>query len=142
MATQVPAFDPIKYKETSRQQWQSAAEAWHRWGPTLRAWLGPAPGQPGPFSFGAPGVLGEAGRRAGIRDADVRAVPALLCMASAAERLRLERESFGALRQMLAKLAEAEREAARGEIAEALGLFEGPDGFAGPCELVVGVATK
>ena len=36
------AFDPIKYKETTRAQWDAAAEAWHRWGPTLARWLGPA----------------------------------------------------------------------------------------------------
>src|SRR5918997_1707186 len=35
-------FDPIRYKETTREQWQQAAAAWHRWGPTLAAWLGPA----------------------------------------------------------------------------------------------------
>src|SRR5918999_2665201 len=36
------AFDPVRYKETTREQWQHAAEAWHRWGPTIEAWLGPA----------------------------------------------------------------------------------------------------
>ncbi len=36
------AFDPIKYKETTLRQWDSAAEAWHRWGPLLSRWLGPA----------------------------------------------------------------------------------------------------
>jgi len=35
-------FDAAKYKQTTRDQWDSAAEAWHRWGPTLRSWLGPA----------------------------------------------------------------------------------------------------
>ena len=35
-------FDAAKYRETTRSQWESAAEAWHRWGPTLRGWLGPA----------------------------------------------------------------------------------------------------
>jgi SAM-dependent methyltransferase len=35
-------FDPIAYKETTREQWQVAAEPWHRWGPTLGQWLGPA----------------------------------------------------------------------------------------------------
>ena len=35
-------FDPIAYKQTTRQQWQEAAEAWSRWGPTLEQWLGPA----------------------------------------------------------------------------------------------------
>ena len=42
MATETPKFDPVKYKETTERQWQVAAEAWHRWGPTLAAWLGPA----------------------------------------------------------------------------------------------------
>jgi 2-polyprenyl-3-methyl-5-hydroxy-6-metoxy-1,4-benzoquinol methylase len=32
-------FDPLKYKETTREQWQTAAEPWHRWGPTLEEWL-------------------------------------------------------------------------------------------------------
>jgi SAM-dependent methyltransferase len=40
MTTRV--FDPIKYKETTRAQWQAAADAWHHYGPTLNAWLGPA----------------------------------------------------------------------------------------------------
>jgi cyclopropane fatty-acyl-phospholipid synthase-like methyltransferase len=35
-------FDPIKYKQATKQQWENAAEAWHRWGPTLQSWLGPA----------------------------------------------------------------------------------------------------
>ncbi len=36
------AFDAEKYKETTRQQWDTAAGAWHRWGPLLSRWLGPA----------------------------------------------------------------------------------------------------
>jgi len=36
------SFDPTQYKATTRQQWEDAAEAWHRWGPTLESWLGPA----------------------------------------------------------------------------------------------------
>jgi SAM-dependent methyltransferase len=35
-------FDPIKYKETTKNQWDTAAEAWHRWGPLLNRWLGEA----------------------------------------------------------------------------------------------------
>jgi cyclopropane fatty-acyl-phospholipid synthase-like methyltransferase len=35
-------FDPEAYKRTTREQWQAAAEPWHRWGPTLEAWLGEA----------------------------------------------------------------------------------------------------
>lgn len=35
-------FNPVHYKSTTREQWQTAAEAWHRWHPTLKIWLGPA----------------------------------------------------------------------------------------------------
>ena len=35
-------FNPEHYKSTTREQWQTAAEAWHRWHPTLKIWLGPA----------------------------------------------------------------------------------------------------
>jgi SAM-dependent methyltransferase len=35
-------FDPERYKESTREQWQAAAEAWNRWGPQLARWLGPA----------------------------------------------------------------------------------------------------
>jgi SAM-dependent methyltransferase len=280
-------FDPIKYKETTREQWQNAAEAWHRWGPTLGQWLGqateimldmadiragsrvldiaagageqtittarrvgpngyvlatdiaanllefaaeaarqegltnietrvmdgenlnlepdsfdavisrvgliyfpdqqkaltgmrrvlrpggklaaivyttpennkffsipvsiirrraqlppPLPGQPGPFSLGSPGVLEEAFGRAGFREAQTRVVAAPLRLPSAAECLRFERESFGALHQMLAGLTEAERQAAWEEIEQELRRFEGSNGFEGPCELLIGVGTK
>ena len=37
-----PVFDAAKFKTTTRAQWQAAAEAWHRWGPFLGEWLGPA----------------------------------------------------------------------------------------------------
>lgn len=40
--TTTPAFDAVKYKQTTLQQWNNAAEAWHRWGPLLSRWLGPA----------------------------------------------------------------------------------------------------
>ncbi len=35
-------FNPEHYKSTTREQWQTAAEAWHRWHPTLKTWLGSA----------------------------------------------------------------------------------------------------
>jgi hypothetical protein len=31
------------YKQTTLQQWNQAAEAWHRWNGSLSRWLGPAP---------------------------------------------------------------------------------------------------
>jgi SAM-dependent methyltransferase len=108
-----------------------------------RAELGPPlPGQPGPFSLGGEGVLAGAYEQAGFRDVEVQAVPSPLRMASAAECLRFERESFGALHQMLAGLDEAAREQAWREVGEALGEFEHADGFSGPCELLVGAATR
>ena len=35
-------FDAAAYKRTTRAQWEDAAEAWHRWGPTIEDWLGAA----------------------------------------------------------------------------------------------------
>jgi SAM-dependent methyltransferase len=281
-------FDPVQYKTTTRQQWEDAAEAWHRWGPTLERWLGeatermldaagvttgsrvldvaagaggqslaaarragpsgsvvatdisptiltyaakaaaeagltnietveadgedldalppasfdavisrvgliyfpdqqralagmhralrdggrlaaivystpdrneffsvpvsiirdkaqlppPQPGQPGPFSLGAPGVLQASLTAAGFSDVTVVAVPAPLRLSSAAECVRFERDSFGALHQMLAGVAPQEREAVWDQIEAALARFETPDGFVGPCELLVGSGTK
>ena len=287
MATMTATFDPVRYKETTREQWQSAAEAWDRWGPTVGEWLGPAtelmldmagvtagsrvldvaagageqtitaarrvgsggyvlatdisanildyaaraasaaglhnvetrvmdgenleiepesydaalsrvgliyfpdqhraltgirralrpggkfaaivyttpdkngffsipvsiirrraqlppplPGQPGPFSLGAPGVLEEAYRRAGFTDIQTRVVSAPLRISTAADCVRFERESFGALHQMLASLDDVERQAAWDEIAAALRAFEHRDGFEGPCELLVAAGTN
>jgi len=58
MSDQPPRFDPVKYKETMREQWQSidpviyretmreqwqnTAEGWHRWIPVVRVWVGHA----------------------------------------------------------------------------------------------------
>ena len=275
-------FDPVKHKETTREQWQTAAEPWHRWGPTVEAWLGqatetmldmagvgtgarvldvaagaggqtiaaarrvgsagyvlatdisenilefaseaaqdegltnvqthvmdgeeleeleegtfdavisrvgliyfpdqqgaltgmlralkpggkiaavvystpennkffsvpvsiirrraqlppPLPGQPGPFSLGGNGVLEEVYRRAGFGEVHTQLVPSPLRLSSAAECVRFERESFGALHQMLSGLPESERGAVWEEIEEELRQFEGP------CEMVVGAGVK
>jgi len=103
----------------------------------------PLPGQPGPFSLGSAGVLEAALSRAGYRDVKVETVSAPLRMKSAAECLRFEQESFGALHQMLASLDDAARHAAWAEIGAALGQFEHAQGhFVAPCELVIGVGTK
>jgi len=101
----------------------------------------PGPGQPGPFSLGQPGVIEQAYTDAGFTDVQIRVLDAPVKMKSAAECTRFERESFGALHQMLSGLPENEREEAWTEIDESLGRFEGPDGFAGPCELIVAAAT-
>lgn len=281
-------FDPIQYKTTTRQQWEDAAEAWHRWGPTLKSWLGPAteamldaagvtrgsrvldvaagagdqtltaarragseghvlatdisptiltyaakvaaeagltnvetreadgealealpaasfdavisrvgliyfpdqqaalagmrralrdggriaaivystperngffslpvsiirqraqlpppqPGQPGPFSLGGHGVLEAALTTAGFTDVRVETVPSPLELPSASACVRFERESFGALHQMLAGIPEAERPAVWDEIETALTRFATDGRFVGPCELLVASGTK
>ena len=282
------SFDPIQYKSTTRQQWEDAAESWHRWGPTIETWLGPAtdamldgagvtdgshvldvaagaggqtlaaarragskgrvvatdisptiltyaaksaaeagltnvetreadgealetvaaasfdavisrvgliyfpdqqaalagmrralrdggrigaivystadrneffslpvsiirqraqlpppePGQPGPFSLGGSGVLEVALTAAGFSDIRVETVPAPLELPSAAACVQFERESFGALHQMLAGLPGAERPAVWEEIETALARFETDGRFVGPCELLVASATR
>lgn len=287
MTTTATVFDPGKYKETTRVQWQDAAEAWHRWGSTLSAWLGPAtemmldvagvgfgsqvldvaagageqtiraarrvgpsgfvlatdiapnilayaedavrqagltnvetrvmdgenleldegafdavisrvgliyfpdqhraltgmhrllkpggtiaaivystpennrffsipvsiirrraqlppplPGQPGPFSLGSPEVLEEAFRMAGFHNVQSHRVAAPLRLPSATECVRFERESFGALHQMMAGLDEIERQATWQEIAYELGQYENASGFEGPCELLICAGVK
>ncbi|MDP9071456.1 MAG: class I SAM-dependent methyltransferase [Actinomycetota bacterium] len=282
------SFDPVQYKTTTRQQWEDAAEAWHRWGPTLETWLGestermldaagvttgssvldvaagaggqtlaaarrtgpegrvvatdisptiltyarkqaaeegltnvetveadgeqlgdladgsfdagisrlgliylpdqvgalrgirqalrpggrvsavvystpdrngffsvpvsvirrraglpaPGPGLPGPFSLGSPGVLEEALASAGFRDVAVEAIDSPLLLSSAAECLRFEKESFGALHQMLAGVPQEERENVWAEVEDGLRQYETPSGFVGPCELLVGWGTR
>ena len=93
----------------------------------------PVPGQPGPFSLGGTGVLEAALRQAGFVESKTHLLPAPLRMSSAAECLQFERESFGALHQMLAGLALGEREEVWRDIEHELGQFEGRSGFEGPC---------
>lgn len=202
-------FNPGAYKETIRQQWDSAAGAWDACGPALEEWLGPATeamldlahvaegsrvldvaaGAGGQSVSAArragprgrvlatdisAGILGYADRRfaaaglgnaetrvmdgeeiavaagalaselagAGFSDIEVREVDAPLRLPSAADCLRFERESFGALQQMLSGLSGPERESAWSEVGEALRQFEHPGGFTGPCRLLVGAGTR
>jgi ubiquinone/menaquinone biosynthesis C-methylase UbiE len=101
----------------------------------------PLPGQPGPFSLGADGVLAAAFERAGFKDVVVRRVPSPVTLPSAAECVRFERESFGALHQMMSALDERQRAQVWLDIEAALAAFETKDGFVGPCEMLVGVGT-
>jgi SAM-dependent methyltransferase len=102
----------------------------------------PLPGQPGPFSLGADGVLAATLERAGFRDVEVRNIASPVRLPSAAECVRFERESFGALHQMMAALGPAERDETWQEIESELRRFEKADGFSGPCEMLVGAASK
>jgi SAM-dependent methyltransferase len=102
----------------------------------------PAAGQPGPFSLGGPGVAEQALAKAGFRDVVVEVIPAPIRMGSAADCVAFERDSFGALHQMLSGLSEPDRQAAWAEIEQALAEFDGPEGFVGPCEMLVVSGTR
>ena len=102
----------------------------------------PAPGQPGPFSLGGDGVLAALLEQAGFREVEVRSVSAPLRLESAAECLRFERESFGALHQMLSGLGVQEQEQVWREVQDELARFETPDGFVAPCEVLVAAASR
>jgi SAM-dependent methyltransferase len=287
METTIPQFDPVKYKNTTRDQWQTAAEAWYRWSPTLNKWLGPAtykmiemagiskgdrvldiaagageqsitvakkvgstgyvlatdissnileyaedmakqnglsnietevmdgenltvadesfdavisrvgliyfpdqqkalkemlrvlkpggkiaaivystpdknkffsvpvsiirnraklppplPGQPGPFSLGAEGVIEKAFSDAGFINVKTERVNSPLELSTAKECVKFEKESFGALHQMLSSLPDSEKESVWQEIETELQKFESDNGFQGPCEMVVAVGEK
>jgi len=102
----------------------------------------PLPGQPGPFSLGGEGVLAAALRQAGFRDVEVRRVDSPVRLPSAAECVRFERESFGALHQMMGGMTDAERAETWREIEAELAKFESAEGFVGPCEMLVGAGTR
>ncbi len=108
----------------------------------------PAPGQPGPFSLGAPGRIEALFEQAGLVEVRAEKIPSPVRMASAAECLRFEQESFGALHQMLGALDAAAKQAAWDAVGRALAAFEtragAADGlaFEGPCVMIAAVGRK
>lgn len=102
----------------------------------------PAAGQPGPFSLADPELLERELTEAGFHDITVETMEAPVRLSSAAECTRFERESFGALHQMLSAMSLADQSSVWEEIESALGRFDTQDGFVGPCELVVVGATR
>lgn len=102
----------------------------------------PLPGQPGPFSLGAEGVIEKAFSQAGFKNVKSELIDAPLLFESAKECLRFEKESFGALHQMMNSLSDSEKEAVWKETENALGEFETKNGFIGPCEMLVAVGEK
>ncbi len=102
----------------------------------------PLPGQPGPFSLGAPGAIEALFARAGLTDIQARKIEAPVLLGSADECLRFEQEFFGALHQMLAKLEAPARQAAWDDVRKALEAFETDRGFEGPCVMIAAVGRK
>ncbi len=102
----------------------------------------PAPDQPGPFSFADPELIYRELTAAGFHDIVIELIDAPVRLSSAAECARFERESFGALHQMLSSLNRDQQRSVWVEIEDALAEFETDQGFVGPCELVVAGATR
>jgi SAM-dependent methyltransferase len=102
----------------------------------------PLPGQPGPFSLGAGGVIEKAFSDAGFINVHTELIDSPLVLSSAKECVQFEKESFGALHQMMSTLSPAEKESVWQEIENELQQFETDQGFRGPCEMVVAVGEK
>lgn len=102
----------------------------------------PLAGQPGPFSLGAEGVIEKAFTDAGFANVSAVRIDSPLKMASAKECVKFEKESFGALHQMLSGLPEEARETVWAEIESELQQFESEDGFVGPCEMIVAAGER
>ena len=96
----------------------------------------PAPGTPSPFSLGQPGDVEALFDAAGLSDVRVRKIEAPVFLDSAKDCLRFEKESFGALHQMLDGLDHEAKEAAWAEVEEVLRAFEQNGRFEGPCTMI------
>ena len=95
-----------------------------------------------PFALGGPGVLVAALRASGFEDVSAEVLDAPLQLSSVAECMRFERESFAFLHQLMAGLDAVGRADAWAEIEDELRAFDGPAGFAAPCELIVAAGTR
>jgi SAM-dependent methyltransferase len=102
----------------------------------------PAPGQPGPFSLADPEILEQDLLRSGFHDVVVEVIDAPVLLPTTADCVRFERDSFGALHQMLGSMSVEDQASVWDEIGTALGQFDTADGFVGPCRLVIAGATR
>ncbi|KIA97545.1 methyltransferase type 11 [Flavobacterium sp. KMS] len=102
----------------------------------------PLSGQPGPFSLGSEGVIEKLFLTAGFINVKSEDVDSPLQLFSTKECIRFEKESFGALHQMLSNLSDLEKETVWQEIEQELRVFESDNGFVGPCEMIVAVGEK
>lgn len=102
----------------------------------------PLPGQPGPFSLGAEGIIEKVFSQAGFKNVKSELVDSPLLLSTAKECVRFEKESFGALHQMMSSLSDSEKVSVWEEIERELQKFESENRFVGPCEMVVAVGEK
>jgi SAM-dependent methyltransferase len=102
----------------------------------------PAPGQPGIFALGAPGVLERLLVDSGFVGVEQRTVALPLRMPSAAQALAMMQEAFGAYRAVVSDHPEGVQVAAWTEVAETLKTFETPTGFVAPAEVLAAAGVK
>jgi len=102
----------------------------------------PAPGQPGIFALGAPGMMERLLTESGFVDIEQRTFAVPLRMPSAAQTLVMMQDAFGAYRAVVSDRPELVRAAAWAEVAETLKSFETPTGFVGPAEVLVAAGVK
>ena len=102
----------------------------------------PAPGHPGIFALGAPGVLERLLVDSGFVDVAQRTMALPLRRPSAAQAVAMMQEAFGAYRAVVSDCPEAVRVAAWTEVAETLKTFETPRGLVAPTEVLVAAGVK
>ena len=101
----------------------------------------PVPGMPGPFALAGPGRLASLFETAGMSNVTSLTMSATVRLESVDEHLRFLKEAFGALHMLMADMTEDERSDTWGAVADALAVYEGPDGFVSPAEFVVCTGT-
>ena len=102
----------------------------------------PTPGAPGPFSLGQPGDIEALFKTAGLSDIKARKIEAPVILDSAKDCLRFEKESFGALHQMVDGLDHEAKEAVWAEVERALDAFEQVGRFVGPCTMIAACGRR
>jgi len=100
----------------------------------------PEPG-PGQWALNAPDELTDAFGTAGFREVSVQSVPFVYRFETLEDAVDNLKEAQPMLTRLLAELDEPGRAAAWAGIADALRVYVGQDGFAGPSEALVAVGT-
>lgn len=102
----------------------------------------PAPGQPGIFSLGAPGVLERLLADSGFASVEQRTLSVSLRMPSASEALAMMQEAFAVYRAVVSDCPQTLQAAAWAEVTDSLKRFETPTGFVAPAEVAVAAGAK
>lgn len=101
----------------------------------------PTPGMPGPFALGGPGHLASLFEAAGMSNVTSRTMSATVSLDSVDDHLGFLKDAFGALHMLMADMTDDQRSDTWEAVADALAVYDGPDGFVSPAELVVCTGT-